>query len=557
MFEETKENQTTEQEAVQSEVVQETAKVQEETNPYLANTASSVAETAQVTDSAADVVVTEAVAEETVQEQFMTGESAQEQSAQANPFGAQAASPIPEEPKKNNSATKVAIALVAVAAVLIIAIVAIAFSGLFGNKKTEIAKAMKATFSESGDYLKEVWMTEQYEGMFKDKEYSVEAEFELPEGIGFEMEMDATEEESDLWMDISMAGSSFVELEGYFTETQLFVALPELFDYVFFMDLETIEDDIWVMVDNGMIDEESAELLVESLDTEAAEELSEEASEQLLKDIKAAWDKFYKEIEAEKIDSKKIKVNGEKEECKGYALIFTAEQTATLFEEVVAAYTENEEVMDIMETTMEAMDEDIDDALDEIEDFIDEIRDEGDEEAQMEFYLHDGKVVQIYMEDHDGEETVFEWTFAGGNFPMENMEMKLGSEYDGYFELIRSGSMKDGKYKAEYEIIDDYGTSYILDVRYTPEDGEVSMEYLEDEWSYLFLMGTFEKTDDSTLEIEVDTFEVEDEELLSGEMVIVNEAGDIEKPDGEEINFLTMTEEEWTDIIMEAYEMFY
>ena len=31
----------------------------------------------------------------------------------------------------------------------------------------------------------------------------------------------------------------------------------------------------------------------------------------------------------------------------------------------------------------------------------------------------------------------------------------------------------------------------------------------------------------------------------------------IEKPDGEEINFLTMTEEEWTDIIMEAYEMFY
>lgn len=295
MFEETKETQNAEQ-AVEDSNMQETM------NPYLANETGTVE--------------------------------------------AAVASPIPEEPKKN-PAVKVAIILAIVAVVLIVAIVALAFSGLFGNKKAKVAQAFKNTFEESETYLKEVWKAEDYEGMFESKESSIEMDLTLPEDITVEATINSTEEETDLFMDLGMAGSDLIEVEAYANETQIFLSLPEYFDYLFYVDLETLEDDIQVMVDNGLVDSYTADTLVEALEAQGeGAELSEEAVEQLEKDIKTAWAEMFAAIKVKEIDTKEFTVNDEEVKCDGYTIEVTPDILAEIAEATADAYLDNEEVME-------------------------------------------------------------------------------------------------------------------------------------------------------------------------------------------------------------------
>lgn len=476
---------------------------------------------------------------------------------EANPYlagGQKKITPIQNKPKKN-PAVAIVIALAVVVVVLIIAIVALVFSGVFGDKKTKLAKAMTVTFTESGDYLKEAWGADQYEGMFEDKEYSLEADLALPEGISLEMSCDANEDASDLYVDIAMAGSSMVELEGYFDGSQMLIAIPNMLDYVFAINMDTIEEDIWVMVDNGLIDEYTAEDAIEALNTTETDEISEEAAEQLGEDLLEAWKKFYDSVEVEEIESEELTVNGEKQKCKGYAVVVTGEQAATLMEDVINVIEDNDEAKDAFVSAVKANGMDYDEAMSEFEDALDDMRD-SEEELEVDIYLYDEKVAQIYWEDDD-DDFSFTWDIEGGNFPLENTSIKVESDYDGNFEIIRTGSMDESDYCSEYEIIDEYGTSYVIDTCYNTENGEVSIEFSEDGESSIYVAGSMAKEDDSTIEIAIDTIQVEEEEILSGDITIMNECGDIVKPEGEVKNALTMTMEEWENIVMEAYMSMY
>ncbi len=546
MFDETKETQNEEQ-AAESTPVQETA------NPYLAGTE--------------ETVVQENVAEEETiaSEEMEQEEVKQEDVQQENPWQATpVASPIPEEPKKN-PAVKVAVILAIVAVVLIIAIVALAFSGLFGDKKGKIVQAFKNTMEESETYLKEVWQAESYEGMFEGMESSIEMDLTLPEDITLEAVVDSTEEECDIYMDLGMAGSSLVEIEAYADETQIFFALPEYFDYLFYIDLETLEDDIQVMVDNGMLDSYTADTLIEALEMQDdTVELSDEAIEQLEKDVNAAWAEMFEVLKVREIDSMELTVNDDEVECEGYAIELTAEALADLSEATLEAYQGNDEVMDFLEFVEESYDTDFfTQWLERLEESGEEMReyaeDEEDLELDVNVYLYEEKIARIDIVNPDDEDEVwFAWNIEGGNFPLENTGVEI--DIDGTaVEFYRTGSMEDGEYWVEYEFVDEYGTSYVLDTYYVPETGEFEIDLMEDEyWNWLYTYGTIEKTDDHTIEIEIDTFEMDEEEILYGDIVLIDECGDIEKPEGEEeINILTMTEEEWEELIMEAYLALY
>lgn len=80
----------------------------------------------------------------------------------------------------------------------------------------------------------------------------------------------------------------------------------------------------------------------------------------------------------------------------------------------------------------------------------------------------------------------------------------------------------------------------------------------DDYWNLLYTYGTFAKVDDHTIEVEIETLEVDEEEILYGEITLMDECGEIQKPEGgEELNIFTLTEEEWTALIMEAYMALY
>lgn len=560
MFDETKETQNGEQ-AVESTPVQETV------NPYLAGAEEPVAEKTVATEPAAtEPAATEPTAEEPVAAETEPGASAASEGTQQNFWqAAPVASPIPEEPKKN-PAVKVAIILAIVAVVLIIAIVALAFSGLFGNKKAKVAQAFKNTVEESETYLKEVWQAESYEGMFKNKESRIEMDLTLPEDITLEAVVNSTDEEADVYMDLGMGGSSLVEIEAYSNETQVYIALPELFDYLFYVDLETLEDDIEVMVDNGMIDSYTADTLVEALEAQSEGiELTEESVEQLEKDINAAWKNMFEAVTVEEIDSEEFTVNDEDVECDGYAIEVTPDILADIAEATANAYLENEEVMAWLESIEASYDTDaITEGLDTLQESAEELRDiEKDEVEDATFYvniyIYEDKVACVEAtEPGDEDEVWFTWVIEGGNYPLENTYVELVFDGD-EIEIYRNGSMEDDEYWVEYELVDAYGTSYVMDVFYVPETGEFEIDVMEDDyWNWLYTYGTIEKTDDHTIEIEIDSLEVDEEEIMYGDIVLADECDKIEKPEGdEEINILTMTEEEWEELIMEAYLAFY
>lgn len=457
--------------------------------------------------------------------------------------------PVLEEQKKK-SPLKIVIPLVIAAAVILIAALTVIFMGIFGNKKRLLAEAMTSTFKESGEYLAAEWKLEQYKGMFKDETVTVDMELELPEGIGMNMTVQQDGKTIGLYGEGSLSGMTLVELEAYLDETDMMFSLPGMLDYVFTIDRETLEDDIWNLVDMGMLDEETAEEIIALNAGEAKRNtVSEETAEAILKEIAEAWKLFYDKCEVEKLDAKEVSVNNKSVKAKGYVVTVSQGDLAELCDQVIAAYENSEEMSAVLETTLMSQGYGaygMDEIYDEMYAGIDELREKAENILSVEFYLYDGKVAQIYAEN---EGTAFEWDIEGGNFPLENTSVFLGDDVN-YFEISRTGSVEDGEYCALYDI-DDSNSVVTLDLRYVPKNGEISFEILEDEYSLLYFAGSLEKKDDTTVSFSIDSLEIEEEQIMSGDITISEECGEIVKPEGEERNVLQMSEADWEEIIWE------
>ena len=66
------------------------------------------------------------------------------------------------------------------------------------------------------------------------------------------------------------------------------------------------------------------------------------------------------------------------------------------------------------------------------------------------------------------------------------------------------------------------------------------------------LEGEIERTvPGSELTLSIDTFEMNDTELLAGDITFSDEAGEITKPEGERRNIMRMTQADWYKILFE------
>lgn len=464
-------------------------------------------------------------------------------------------SPIPEEPKKNSSSLKIIIGVVIAVVIISAAALALIFLGIGKDKKAVVAEALKATLEESADYIGNAWDTEQYEGMFEDGLYTIEAEFDLPEGISADITARKNEDAFGMYADVAMAGSTVAELEAYLDDTQILFAIPNMLDYVFTIDRETFADDIQNMIDMEMLDEDTAKQLIEMNEGAEKSELSEEAEKAFTEEITAAWKTFYEKGEMEKTDGETVVVNGEEKESEGYLFTASYEDTAAFFTAVKEAYQNNEEIYALLEASIAgSYGYDIEEIFDEIQDSIDEIT-EGKEEGEVygiSFYLYDGKVARILLANEKEEDNYIQINMEGGNFPLENMSVVVSNDSDSQTELRREGSDNSGEYRVKYIVEDEFDTQTVVDIRYTKESGEFSFEVIEDDYSLVFFSGKLEKTDASTIAFTIDALEIAEEMLLSGDMTIQNQCGEIEAPEGEEISLFLMDEDDWEMILWEA-----
>ena len=414
---------------------------------------------------------------------------------------------------------------------------------------------MSATFEESGDYLGEVWQTEQYKDMFKDEKMTMDMEIDV-QGVNLDVTLQQNKEVRSAYVETGMAGTTLIEMEAYGDEEVLMVSIPNMLDYVFTVEMETAADDIMNLADVGILDEETAESLSEALKSgdNSGSAISEEATKQFEKDLLAAVKKFYKSTEVKSGDSKKLTYDGKARSCKGYVLVGTVGDFAVFCEDIMNAVEDNAEIVDYFESALStgSNNYDIDDEFEDLRDTIEDLdEDDKEEEFEIEFYLYDGKIAQIYMEV---DEDAIEWNFEGGAFPMENMSLYVDIDGDPYLDVIREGSMDDGEYSAAYTIIDEFGDEFTLEAFYATEDGDFEVEVLEDGDSLAYMEGYIEKTDKSTIEMGIDSLEVEGEEIGSADIVIENNCDKLKKPNGEELYILTLSKSEWEDRIDEFYD---
>ena len=80
---------------------------------------------------------------------------------------------------------------------------------------------------------------------------------------------------------------------------------------------------------------------------------------------------------------------------------------------------------------------------------------------------------------------------------------------------------------------------------------------MEDGDSFILIDGNIDKSDDNTVDVDIDTLEMDGESVLSGKISIANICDDIKRPTGEEKEMLLLSEDEWTQVVMDIVESFY
>lgn len=463
------------------------------------------------------------------------------------------------KPKKDNAAI-IVVAVLIVAVIIVIAIIAFLFLKVRKDTKKRLNEAFTATFEESEEYLSNVWNLEQYEGMFEGNDYTMEADLDVTGGIDVNMLVQKKEEVFGFDMDVSAMGIT-AGVQGYLDEREIRVAIPGMLDYVFLINRETLPEDVWNLVDVGMLDEQTVKQIIMVNEGQSENNLIfAETIKMLGEAVQASWTKIYDKSDIKKLQkTKRLRVNNRDRDCAGYHMAVYCGDAADFIEEIVALYMGNNEFRAVLEAglmTQGYSESDLADVYNEfnseLADFLAYLRENAQETIDFEIYLYGGKIAQVHTEVNGVE---LGWNAEGGNFPLENTSFIINNG-DSELKLQRSGSMEGGEHQAKY-IISDGSEELVFDVRYTTETGEFYFGFLENGHSMLLISGSLKKVDDSTLELTIHTFDYEETSLFDGTVTISDQSSEIKKPAGEEREVFFMNQTDWENVIYEILISFY
>lgn len=462
--------------------------------------------------------------------------------------------------KKSSNAVKFIIpAVVGAALALILLIVAVATGSLGKNPRKTLANAVDKTFTLSGDALQEIWQTDEYADMFKDEQMHIDADIDLS-GLGtMEIQIDKDKERYGMLMDIGYYGISLFEANLYMDEEEMRLGIPEAIDYVLYVDFETFDEDIETFIENYDLNDDAADGLralgkelqnMGAADDAEGAETMEEANEQ----FRDALRSMCTGAKYTETGSKNLTVNDRERKCKGYVVTIADTKIAEFLSNYKEIYENNKAFRDYLNRLMtSSMGFEVDSelVLEAFDVLSDECLEAGD--FQIYFYVYDGVLAQVFFEYG---EIFFEWNICGGNFPLENMDLTFAYGSD-EFVIKRSGSLDGAEYEAEYQLSED-GEDLIFTIELDKEDGDFRVELEEDYYLSILLKGKIEKTvPGSEYEIIIDTFKVDDEERLYGNITVSNECEEIEVPEGDLRNLLKMKEDDWYDLMRELYRYFF
>lgn len=461
-------------------------------------------------------------------------------------------------PNKGRLKIIIPVAIVAVLLVVLLGIAAVA--GLFGNKKKLLINAVANVFNQSAGAVGEVWAFDEYRDMFAGDKLSMEADFSLGEGVELAMDISKNEDISGASIDVGYYGSSLFQADLYADKEEILIGAPALTETVFYVDRENLDEDMeWFIKEYGLDDEVAGILRSYNEESRKNTEVYEELGQAVGK-LTGAFAEMYDEMKVEKADSRNLKVDGEGRSCKGYTLTISDEQLIRLIDVAQETYESNEAFQLYVDSLLAASygyvspeefrrdyEYDLGELLSDLGDTIVEEQ----REVVITFYVYRKNLAYLKAEFWEGISV--EWNVYGGNFPLENTKLVMT---DGYETNVysREGSLEGNLYKAGYQM--DYdGDTMEVSLEYDMEKGDLELKISAGYGLYTLdylLEGEIDRTvPGSELTLSIDTFEMNDTELLAGDITFSDEAGEITKPEGERRNIMRMTQADWYKIAFE------
>lgn len=304
------------------------------------------------------------------------------------------------------------------------------------------------------------------------------------------------------------------------TSSKVMLQLPDIDDHVFVYNYKNKKD--------GYITESLSDDEIEAIDTLCETFYSQKAQKDIFKEIFEVVKEEYKELEFEKVDKEKFKVDGKARKCVGYKTTITEDNFENILdgmEDVIAAKYED---------ALEEADIDLGDLFDEMRDEVEYI-----EDLDITFYIYQNEIACISMEV-DKEEV--QLLFKGGEKNMPNIEL----EYKGHTIMELTGST-DGSVE-EYEL-DIMGEDVVLEYDY--KSGEFVIE--ADEFDVEGIL----KSNSKGLNFELEKFKYSGRNAGLVFNVALNKGASMKKFKGEEFDLGTVDESDLEDLVEDIYSELY
>ncbi|MBR5968214.1 MAG: hypothetical protein IK001_06415 [Lachnospiraceae bacterium] len=345
----------------------------------------------------------------------------------------QSTAPAPKAPKKWLIPVLCAAGVVALAAIVFAAV------SLFGGSKSKVGKALAKTFEDTGYLAKDLGAFNYDSGKYS---LGISGKYQK-----IELGMGVSVNDSEMQMNVSVKEGKDVDL-GAVIEIGKKAVKAKLTgtDYKKVLVYDYTNDN------KDGLEELAGEDTIKSID-EALEAFADglskgkSSSKKYEKEIK----KWFDDLKIKKDDTKSIKVNGEKRDCKGYSMEITSDD----LEELVDI------IMDMVEKdaadVLEKAGTDIDDLKKEITKEIDKM----DEDIELTFYLYKDMIAGIVVEY--GDDAAYA-EFNGGDYRLQNFAVYNGKKKDDSKLLMKgTGKTSGDKESMTIEIPEEFSFSYSYD----------------------------------------------------------------------------------------------
>ena len=384
-----------------------------------------------------------------------------------------------QPPRKKNSWVLPAV-IGGLSAILVMMVAAVVIlGGLFLSNSMKVANAFVKTFEEK-NAITEVLIP--MSEILLEKENTIYVEGEVS-GAEVKAEYRNTKKDKQLWVVAEIPNIPEIEGTATLTKEELQVASPIAGNKVFYYNYK--QDNNGYLVNN--MGAENIELLNKALEAVYSGDVSVEMDKESEKELKEATEKlltWYKEIEFKKVEKASFTVDGKNKNCVGYQVVITEDlikDGIDIFGEILEAYAKGMGVPNA-ETYVNSYINELETSFNSTED------------AKTTFYLSGNKLAAIVVEvGYSKVEVLFE----GGDYRYQNVSVLADGQ-----RVLKIDGQKEG-------------ATEVFEMEFVGA-GEVSYEYDTKTGDFEFVV---ESTSGS--------------ELMSIEMVIVNQGNKVAFEDGE------------------------